>query len=1313
MQHLSHFRSFRSILCSAVLLSLTIVGDTTLKAEEPFEQFLDGLRQRKFFDTAIDHLDQLDRRTDLAPESRLLLSLQRGLTFEAEARASRVVEDRDLSLGKAELSFRKFLDDNPGHPESAFVNSTLGSLLFERARSIMWDADAASNADRRPNMQKQAQGLIDQAEKIFKKAHDLYKAQYKAFPPRIDQDDDPQQYQARLTAEISYLRAWFSYARAEYQRGQTYDSGSKPRNETLLRAFKRFEEIHTARRSNPIGLQARLMMGKCFQEQGDMNRALGIYNELISNDSTNAFVNLIKSNAIQFRLICLNDESKKDYQLVLQESDEWLNDKQYRRFLDNEVGLGIRWEKAIALEKLSQDRTAEETDQRSLVRAALADSKKIALFPSPYRAAATAMSRRLQASLGDADADPTDFVTAFERAKGLVSQLRDFDEKIKTAKSNSKKREAQQAKQRQWDEIARLLKMALELREPDRQGKEVAQARYFLGHAFLSQRKSYEALIISRYCMMNDLAVDPDSARDATGVAIQAAVQAFNDATDDQSFELQMLKDVCESIIELYPNGARGNEARYRLGKIYRDLNQPDEAARAYLTIPQESSEYSSARIQAGQSLWLAWAQSQANSGESENTSAQDKQLADWKRDATKYLKEGIAAAREKLGPKTAATAEIVAAEVTLASINNLDGKFQETVKRLTAGAAASVIAATEPGKGKQRPDTGIQSASFAGQLWRQMLRAYVGTQQIDKALQAMSKLESIGGQDTTAIYTELGRELQQELARLKDSGATERLKQVRTSFEQFLSKVYEKRDQTDYNSLLWIGETYFSLGQGVGSDDQAAADAYLTKAGQAYSEILDNNLAEEAMVVAVRLRLARCQRALRQYESALELTKSILTERIMQLDVQFEAAHILADWGSDPQAGESDRIKEALGGINGPDDKKLVWGWQTLATRLNNRQGTDDWESLKPKFMDASYQSLRSRLRLAETGIPERDTLLSGAKAQAEIFAVVNFEPQPAEGEKLPDDEPDFQRFNRLYEQIQVSLGEAPQPLERDTRVEIPVVVAESETTDTDKQADTESVQQDPPVEPEPANYLFITIALGLAAGGAFAFYKMMSKPEKKRPNYSSSAAPVMPVAVDGPDFGDVPGADDAPDFSALGAFSAPSTAIAPPGAKTARPKATVRRQANRKPASEAGPAQRKSAERPKTAGDQPDAVPTAPRKKVARRNPAPSADGSEQAAQPVKKKKRVLTPEEMVRYKAAKLAKAKAAAKQAAAEAGSSPDSKPAVRKVVKKRPAAPGIDEPATAEPSIPRSAVDKPAVRKKVVKKRPPTPPANES
>ncbi len=120
-----------------------------------------------------------------------------------------------------------------------------------------------------------------------------------------------------------------------------------------------------------------------------------------------------------------------------------------------------------------------------------------------------------------------------------------------------------------------------------------------------------------------------------------------------------------------------------------------------------------------------------------------------------------------------------------------------------------------------------------------------MGVQQIDDARRVMDQLEAVGSEDITAVYTQLGMELQEELKRLKQSGEAQRLKDVRDSFEKFLQKVYETRDKTNFNSLLWIGETYFGLGHGV-SEDAASAAAYYDKAATAYREILTSNLAQE-----------------------------------------------------------------------------------------------------------------------------------------------------------------------------------------------------------------------------------------------------------------------------------------------------------------------------------------------------------------------------------------------------------------------------------------------------------------------------------
>ncbi|MCA9049769.1 MAG: hypothetical protein KDA89_13630 [Planctomycetaceae bacterium] len=1293
----------RGILPFLISIALFSGCPSLLTADEPFADFLEGLRQRGYYDTAIEHLNGLQTRTDLPAEFRETLDLERGITYREMGTASRIPEDRDQALTQAEQALKKFASEHSAHPKAAFANSELGQLLFERARTYLWDAESPSNLDRKGELQQQARALIDQAKTIYQSSHDQYKAQYEAFPKFIDQTKDEELYQQRLTVEVLYLRAWFNLVRCTYESGQTFDRGTQERNETLVRASEEFEAIHAALRTTPIGLQSRLMMGKCFQEQDDITRALGIYNEMLINKSDHPSVQYLRSIALQYRLICLNHEKKNDFQLVLQEADEWLKDKNNRNRLYSEIGLGILWEKAIAEEKLGKDRSFGDDKQRSAVlRQAMADAKSVARFPGPYREPAVAMGRRLTADLGEKDEVPKDFDTAFERARGMVSQMADLNDALAKATTREDKVKAQQAIDGQLNEIGRLFNLALELRTEDTATKAVAQARYLLSYVYMMQRKSFDAVILAQHCMTHDRLNDPDSALSATEIAIVAAIQAFNDAPDnDKQFELDLLKTICETIVSQYPRSARGNEARIRLGQVYRDLEEPLQAAQTYLTVPNDYSEYASARIQAGQSYWLAWVTTMTDI-EAGREPEQDKDtIAKWKSDATALLEEGIRLTREKLGENAPPTDEVVAAEVSLATILNMDGRFADSIARLTAGGENSIVHAIAVPEGKSRPETGVQSAAFAGQTLRLLLRAYVGTQKIDDALKTMNALEAVGGQDIAAVYTQLGRELQEELERLKASGEAERLQQVRQSFEQFLEKVYTQRDKSDYNSLLWIGETYFGLGQGS-AEDAVAANGYYEKANQAYKEILDSNLAEGNSILAIKLRMIRCQRAQGLYEQAVGLAQQVLAENDLSLDVQFEAAYALADWG----AAADGQPEKLLASIEGVEDngKKTIWGWSGITRRLTARQNSTDWADLKDRFLEARYEYINSRYRYAKTNAPEAEQQLKSAMGECMSFVMV-----------FTDlDDAWFARFDKLYQDVQTELGQVPMALERPAPPEIPADEPAAEQPEpkpaAEPQADTAPVTS--PIDETP-NWLLAGIALALAAGGGFGAYRLLGKPVAlpKAVSHASSGSFSVPTGGDMGDFS-FGGADETPDFGNLAATLGGGTAVAAPPKRKSAPvgqkKPVAERSAKGKPAAEASP------ETP--APEKPGPQKPAPQKAAAGKPPAAAAPAATEGAKPAvpakapakkvlrkedlteeqlkvlkakllaKKKaeaaaaagqqpdkpaaaKRQLTPEELAKYKAAKLAKAKAQAQQAA---GQTPDA--AVKKKVVKRPPPP---------------------------------------
>ena len=1181
---------------TALVAGLYVLSASPACAEEPILEFLEGLRERQYFDTALEYLDVIPLRADLSPELRDVIDLERARTLQAMGAASRVPEDRDVYLQQAKEALQKFTSAHSNHPQAAFANSMLGELLLERARTLIWQMDGAESPDKRTEYQLAARKLIDEGQVIYQAANDLYKAAFDKFPNFIDKTKDEDQYDARQDAEAKYLRAWFNLIRCTYERGQTFDKGSEERKNTLINAAGLYEELHTRYRTNQIGLHARLMMGKCFQEQDDISRALGIYNEMLGHKSESDAVEALKAIALHYRLICLNDPQRNDHQLVVQEATIWLQANKPK--ISSSAGLGILWERAIASEKLGSARELAEKDREATLRIALADTATVARYQGPFREPANAMARRIKAALGDKDKEPKDFPTAFERAKNMIGQIQTLTDDVTAAADENTRAEKKAALEAHLREVGRLLQLALDLRDSDSDLKAVAQARYLQSFVMLKLGRPLDSLILAKHCMINDRANDPDTALNATEIAMAAAVSAWNMApSSDRDFETRALKDVCQKILEFYPQSSRGGEARMRLATVYRTMNEPLEAAKWYLEVPETDPQYSSARISAGQSYWAAWTQKSAVAAEvPENNQTPPADMQAWKAAAKNLLTQGIKVTRDKVGTDSKPSDELVAAEVSLASIMNLEGDFKGTIDRLTQGEANSIVAAIQVADGEARPEEGIQSKSFAGLTYRLLLRAYVGTQQIDEALKVMTQLENVGGQNILAVYTQLGLELQEELKRLKTTGDNERLAQTRDSFEKFLQKVYESRNQSDYNSLLWIGETYFGLGQGV-AGDALASDGYYAKAADAYNEIITGGLAAEANRTAVELRLARCRRQQKQYAEAFRLCDEVLKTNPNALDAQFEAAYSLSDWGSD---GEPTKLIDAIQGIKTPDGKAgNVWGWSLMTRKLQQSLQRDPTPEIRERFLEARYQLTNSRRRYAQSNAPDSDKQRDSAAAEIVSFVQVYRDMDDAW----------FAKFNRLYQDLQSDAGHEAKPLERASGTgpdtENVDDMATETPTDTSMAATTPipvaAKQEDSGGNGLLLGTLITCLSIGIA-GGLFFF---MRKPQKRPVIPGTNKAPKF-SAVTAQNPSDIfPDVGDAPvqgmDFSGIAsAVAAPKrTAAARPASaaaatRTARPAVPTPPSANA--AAAAKPTDPTAAPRPRPRPAAPDGSATRP---------------------------------------------------------------------------------------------------------------------
>ena len=526
---------------------------------------------------------------------------------------------------------------------------------------------------------------------------------------------------------------------------------------------------------------------------------------------------------------------------------------------------------------------------------------------------------------------------------------------------------------------------------------------------------------------------------------------------------------------------------------------------------------------------WKAYLKKSGLTDGTQPSPNKDELLNQWQNAAEKFLHVGISRQEQVFAgspPGTNDLDDLIPAKVSLGYILVGKGEYPEIVSLLTGKPAGSkgvenpfpVLGAIAVKDEKNRPENGIKSRMFASSVYQLLLRAYVGTQQINEALSVMGTLEKIASgadsEDVTAIYVQLGQELQKEIERLKGLNQQKRLAEVRSSFDLFLGKLFDRKGQMPYNQLIWIAETYYGLGRGIGNDNKTVAETYFKQAAESYRAILnrdrqDGNFVDDLREKGVTLRLANCRRHQGEFEIALKLIQDLLAENANFLQAQFEAAYILQDWGS---SGQGDSYKKLLDAIQGQQDEKKggIWGWGYIAIRLRRAV---DFGQLSPekqteyeeKYLDARYNVSESRRRYGLAQSSSEKKLQALKSAQQEIDTLVALSSNVSDEWK--------EKFNSLYGKIQRDLGIADDAV---AMINWPIEVVEATPKavksaksagnpalpkKTKQVAATESNAS----EDSSASGVIIGVVMSLICLGGFGWflYSMMGQNKKRRPDY------------------------------------------------------------------------------------------------------------------------------------------------------------------------------------------------------------------
>jgi cellulose synthase operon protein C len=1017
----------RWLLAAALGIALSFVAPAL--GGEPYLEFIKGLRDREYHDLALQYIDELEQRPGVPAEIREVLSYEKAVTLLEGARSVRSPEAQGKQLDQARAALEQFLKASPNHPHAAQANSELAQVFVGKGKVEVLQSRSPGNAGQKAEFQRKARAYFAEARQVFQAAHDRFKAEYEKFDKFIPRTDKAR-YEARELAYVNWIQTQLNLAVLNYEEAQTYDKGSEENRSRLTDASNDFEQIHARHRSLVAGLYARMWQGKCFEEQDDITKAIGIYDELLGHggDKPTGALKTLQDRVLLFKLICLNHDKRKDYQVVVQTAGEWV--KEHRSSLSTRNGLGIQWELVRAEELLARKEGLSETERNRLMQHALTTARSINRYPGEYKEGSTAMIQRLMVALDREPGAPKDFATAFGIGRNLIDDIRNRNKAIAESSGGERDRLAAEL-QPVLKEAVRILRIALALASSKDDDKDVNRARYFLSYAYYSLREySYESAILGEFVARKYVDRQPDAALESAYLAQAAHIQAYNRSSEkDRSADVGRIISICNFITDHWPDSDKAQDARMNLGAFFSQLRQPAEAARWYLQVPESAPQHLEAQLAAGSAFWVNYLE-EAVRPEADRKPAP--QLEELVKQARGILQNAITRFESQLPREIgqvepARLARLTEAKLTYGQILNGSGDYKGALAQLAEGPLSVVAAVAPPGGNEQErpPKPNIRSREFASLAHQQILRAHVGVQDLDLARAEMKELEKIegtagGGAALTRIFLDLGKELEKEVKRLQEA-RDPRLGDVLKSFEKFLDDMSSRKEGQDYHSRMWVSETYRALGEGLEAGDSTTADSYFARAIVALDAILKEEAkqpgyAPREALTGVRLRKVMCLRRQKAFDEGIQLAADILKEHPRALDAQFEAARLYQDWAA--RGGPSQRDKWGLA-IDGDQrlkkKEKLVWGWSGIAQRLDASltNATSSHSEHKQQYLEARYNVAWCRFQeaLSHPAGNERNKLLE--LAEGDVIITSRLSPDLGGGES-------WEKFNGLYRSIQ-----------------------------------------------------------------------------------------------------------------------------------------------------------------------------------------------------------------------------------------------------------------------------------------------------
>jgi tetratricopeptide (TPR) repeat protein len=1012
-QRTLRWRSTCAALQRAILLAVLsgTILPTGASGTEPAEEFLRGLKERGLNELALDYLERMKTSTLVGDEFRRQIPYHRGIVLIEQSRRSADPATRSRLMDQARVELEQFAQGNPENVDGAQAQLQLGTMQLERGQQLMADArklpnESAYDAER-GTQAREARRHFDDARATFEVAAGIYSGELEKLPPTSesdvgsDQGTKRQEYRFRV-AQLRYLAA-----QTGFEIAQTFppdDEEFRPRHEA---AAKELAAVHEefARSNAIIGFNARLSEGRCYQAIGEYQMALGCYEDVLGAPNVVPEFRRLIASAVDRKAEVFLLQEKYDAaielcQLCLKSAEP--EEEKLREWL------AVRFRLAETLQKKAETLAAGSIEHRRLLAEARDTYRAVAASPSEYQQAARAAISELAPAEGQEREEPKSFQAAYDLGKDALASYNAARLALPTAEKNNPEGmpELKTQMQKGKDDARHYFRLATTLIEDDTDPKLVNEVRYFLCWLYWEAEDYFRAAILGEFIARRH--PDHPAASSAAKLSMASFEQLYSKAaaaSGDKAateFEARRMAAMAEFITRRWP-GTDDADAAFSVLVSYAIRNDRIEEAEKLMASASEQSRPRLA-LQLGNAMWIRYLELARESGSSRPDEATLEKL---KQSAIEYMRDGFEASRSG----GSVSESVAAAGLYLVQAFLSNEEYDDAINLLEDKDVGPLALVNEGHSVASRP-------AFVVETFKAALRAYalVSPPQDEKAVAVMNALEKAvqasgenGGavsEQLTKIYVGLGVELQKQITALRESGRARQAERIAAAFAQFLDRIAARQAEANWPTRVWLAQTYYELGtaeQGGASatansansqikPSSGAARDYLVKAREAYQKLIEAGATNpklppnDTALLAARVQLGECQRALGQYQEALDTFSAVLKEKESSLAVQRAAAYAYQERG---QAQDAKWLERAIHGgyrLRSTGENR-IWGWLKISQVAARAARAD--QKYRDTFYEARLNVARCRyLAAMKLSGSARKHDLSKAKQSIQSFA-------------------------------------------------------------------------------------------------------------------------------------------------------------------------------------------------------------------------------------------------------------------------------------------------------------------------------------